>query len=509
MTERWDAVVVGAGVGGLCAALDLAHEGRSVLVADRNPHPGGTAYAFHRQGFWFPMGPMGLSSPALVRETMERLGLAAPPAMRPVHYRVRAFGLDAPLSAPLDGPRKSLADQRPEDAEGVEKFFDQVERIAKAMRAPEDGASRELLTEAAAVPAGKYLEGLIKHPGLRRVLGSVGTSEPYSTLALLAGMWNLVGAEGVWRPDGGLSALVNRMVEALKKGTRAELRLAAEVREIMTESGRVEGVRIGNEEIAAPVVISNSDFRSTFLKLLDPEALPPEWLSAVFNARLTSSNLQVCIGFDPALVDLSAFQDADRIIYRRDAVPASPAPDWRALEIDPDALAGQELELALWSARDPALAPEGFASLVIRTEAEYSHFARYRPASGKRLKPYYDYKMRLAKALTREAEKVLPGLAQAIKVMDAATPLTFEERGGRSGGAVAGWSWDFEDNQDFEPRRLIRTPLGGLYMAGYQAFSSLFMGGVPTAMLSGRAAARAALDNVGPVTEVTIPGGGW
>ena len=91
--------------------------------------------------------------------------------------------------------------------------------------------------------------------------------------------------------------------------------------------------------------------------------------------------------------------------------------------------------------------------------------------------------------------------------MDIATPLTFEDQGGRSEGAVAGWSWDYEDFRDDKPKELIRTPIKGLYMVGYQAFSALFMGGVPTAMESGRRAAQAALDGAGPIEDIWIPGG--
>ena len=58
---------------------------------------------------------------------------------------------------------------------------------------------------------------------------------------------------------------------------------------------------------------------------------------------------------------------------------------------------------------------------------------------------------RLADGLVAEAETVVPGLAAAIMVMDVATPLTFAERGGRSEGAVAGWSWDYGEANDFEP----------------------------------------------------------
>jgi phytoene dehydrogenase-like protein len=97
-------------------------------------------------------------------------------------------------------------------------------------------------------------------------------------------------------------------------------------------------------------------------------------------------------------------------------------------------------------------------------------------------------------------------LEDAVQVVDVATPLTFEDQGGRSQGAVAGWSWDFEDTTDYEPLDLTLTPIEGLYMAGYQAYSNLFMGGVPTAMVSGQKAAECLLKGAGPKAELTIPG---
>jgi phytoene dehydrogenase-like protein len=113
--------------------------------------------------------------------------------------------------------------------------------------------------------------------------------------------------------------------------------------------------------------------------------------------------------------------------------------------------------------------------------------------------------MRLGRALIQEIEKFISGLEKAILVTDIATPLTFEEQGGRSGGAVAGWSWNYEDCPDYHPRELVRTPINGLYMAGYQAFSTIFMGGVPTAMESGKRAAQAVLQGAGPVEKIMIP----
>jgi hypothetical protein len=45
----------------------------------------------------------------------------------------------------------------------------------------------------------------------------------------------------------------------------------------------------------------------------------------------------------------------------------------------------------------------------------------------------------------------------------------------------------------------------GLYMAGYQAFSAIFMGGIPTAIKTGKLAAEAVLRNANPAEEILIP----
>jgi phytoene dehydrogenase-like protein len=204
-------------------------------------------------------------------------------------------------------------------------------------------------------------------------------------------------------------------------------------------------------------------------------------------------------------VDLSSFKDADRLIYRRSQGTSLEELDWGTDEINPEDLAGQELEVSLLSKNDRMLGPEGTEMIVIRTEAEYSHFTRFRPRWRERIGEYQDYKIRLGGALVQEVGNLIPGLEEAVLMTDVATPLTFEEQGGRSRGAVAGWSWNYVDCPDYHPRELVRTPINGLYMAGYQAFSALFMGGVPTAMESGKRAAQAVLQGAGPVEKILIP----
>jgi phytoene dehydrogenase-like protein len=508
MKENWDAIIIGAGMGGLTAAAHLVKAGFSVLVLERNPHIGGTAYVYHRKGFTFPMGPLGFSHPFLVQNILKDLGIGEDLKFSRVHYRIRAFGLDLSLSLPFPDMVKELSKLFPVDAEGVKHFFEDMnELLAKGNHDP----NRSRLNQRQDISASKYLHNLIKDWRLRRILGSIGTREPYSGLPLLAAMWNLMNHEGIWFPEEGMQSFCERFVRAVVRNNEnsCQIRLNKEVAKIRVDQGKVLGVTLKDgTQMDSSSVISNADFKTAFLNLMEPKMIPPEWYDAVLSARQTGSVFQVCIGVDTGRADLSAFKKASRLIYRKNGenVQERESLDWNVQEINPEALACQELEVSLWGKDWEVVAYEGRAPIVIRAEADYNHFAKYRLGWRQRSPEYHEYKTRLAQALIREIDHLIPGLEKAILVMDVATPLTFEDQGGRSGGAVAGWSWDYEDFRNDQPKELIGTPIKGLYMAGYQAFSALFMGGIPTAMESGKRAAKAVLECVPPTEKILIPG---
>ncbi len=508
MRESWDAIVIGAGMGGLTAAAYLVKAGLRVLVLERNPHMGGTAYVYHRKGFTFPMGPLGFSHSILVQNTLKGLGVGENLKFSRVHYRIKAFGLDLPLSLHFPEMGRELAKSFPTDVQAVEYFFKDMEKLISRQNSDPNGYKLEYTHD---ISASEYLHSLIKDWRLRRILGSIGSREPYSGLPLLAAMWNLMCHEGIWFPEEGMQSFCERLVRGVagKNEKSGEIRLNKEVTKIRVDQGKVLGVTLHDgTQMDSSSVISNADYKTAFLRLMDPKMIPPEWVDAISSARQTGSVFQVCLGVDTGKADLSTFKKASRLIYRRNAknIQEREILDWNVQEIDPKTLASQELEVSLWGKDWGMASTEERAAIVIRAEAEYKHFAKYRLGWRKRSPEYQEYKTRLAQALIQEIDHILPGLEKAILVMDVATPLTFEDQGGRTGGAVAGWSWDYEDFRDDEPKELIRTPIKGLYMAGYQAFSALFMGGVPTAMESGKRAAIAFLESAPPTESILIPG---
>lgn len=512
MKELCDVVIIGAGLGGLAAAAYLTKAGLRVLIFERNPHVGGTAYVYHRKGFTFPMGPLGFSHPLLVQRVLKELGVGEDLEFSRIHYRLRAFDLDMPLSLPFSDMVKTLGELFPGDEEGVSRFFsDASDWISKSKS---DGKRFESCRRDH-LSASDYLQERVRDRRLRRILGSLGTREPYSGLPLLRAMWNLMSREGIWFPREGMRSFCDRMAQAVvkKEGAQSEIRLSKGVETIRVDHGKVLGVILEDQTVIdAPFVISNGDYKSTFLKLLDSRSVSSRWHRAVSQARQTGSIFQVCLGVDRHKVDLSAFKEASRVIYRRGdkrgdrGIEERKNLDWEKSQIDPEELGEQEIEVSLWGENWDEILSGKSVSLVLRVEADFGHFSRFWQGWRRRSSEYTDYKVRLAQGLIREVGSWLPGLEKAIRVMDVATPLTVQDQGGRSGGAVAGWSWDYEDFQEDEPKDLILTPVRGLYMAGYQAFSALFMGGVPTALESGKRAADAVLRGAEPTEEISIPG---
>ena len=518
----WDTIVIGAGIGGLTAAARLVKAGKHVLVLERNPHIGGTAYVYHRKNFTFPMGPLGFSNPGRVKAVLEDLEQDSDFTCDRVHYCLRAFNLTVMLSRPFLETIEELTRCFPTESAAIRRFFLDVEAFVSSPQFLTGTAGSEPISQ---ISVGEYLSKITRNQSLQAILGSLGTSKPYASFPLQAAQWHIMSRDGIWYPRGGFPSFCDRLAKAvtgnamsspLKVGKEKEvdalhsgvIRLSSEVERISVDRGRVAGVVLADgTSIPTASVISNADYRSTFLRLLGSD-VSPDWYHAVAQAKQSSSLFQVCLGVDSSRVDLSMFNRASRIIYRRNHGNGSleSEVDWNSEQIDPNDMAAQEIEVSCWSKDDASLASGGGVVLVVRTEAPYAHFARFRLGFRSRISDYSGYKTTIAGTLINEVEGLIPGLKEAISIIDVATPLTFADQGARSQGTVAGWSWDYQDSHDSGFRELVLTPIKGLYMAGYQAFSALFLGGVPTAMESGCRAADYVLQDADPINTIAIPG---
>ena len=477
----FDTIVIGAGIGGLFAAAKLARSGRKVVVLEANPHIGGTSYLFRRGRYSFPMGPLSFGFPGRVESFLEDAGVGGGIQFRRNHFQLVAPGLDIVYSQPLAALEKELGGLFPGQVEGLRQVFAELDEILGAAGPGADpSAAAEPLQAWAAESARAFLEARISDSALRNLIGSMGTQAPDMSLLNLALMWRVMSEVGIWFPSTGIHGLCRRLAAAVGF-SGGQVRIGEPVARILVAGGRAAGVRTASgAELRAGHIVSNADYKKTFLELIAPDDVPPDHLAAVRDAPYTGSELCVYCGVDPGRIDFRRMR-ATHLFYRKDIRPET---DGGTDDFD-----NKEVEICRFSDNAPDAVPPGRASLILRVPYPYEAAARWLSGDKKRTAGYGREKIRLAWKLIRTADSILPGLAGAVEIMNAATPLTYRDWGRRTLGSIAGWSWTPATAAAFPDQLLVRTPVEGLFAAGIYAARELFLGGVPTALFTGGLAA--------------------
>ena len=293
------AVVIGAGFGGLAAAVRLGARGFRVTVVDRLNQPGGRARVFRQDGFTFDAGPTVITAPFLFEELWRLCGRRFEDDidLRPVHpyYRIRFDDGDAfDYTGDAEAMKREIARFAPADAEGYERFVEKSQEIFRVgFEALAHVPFGQVLDMLKIVPAMMKLEsyrtvyGLVsryvRHEKIRQVLSfhpllvggnPFNVTSIYTLIAFLERKW------GVHYAMGGTGALVGGLV-ALIDGLGGRLRLGEDVETItLDETGpqpRATGVRLASgETIYTDLVVSNADAAWTYRHLL-PERTRPTW----------------------------------------------------------------------------------------------------------------------------------------------------------------------------------------------------------------------------------------
>ena len=306
-------IVIGAGIGGLSAALPLAHAGCGVTVLDRHGAPGGKMRQVPSAAGGVDAGPTVLTMRSVFDALFENAGtwLEAHVTLHQQDILARHWWPDGgPLDLYADAGRSAAAIG---DFAGARARRD-FERFSKRARtlfqgfeqpviqAPDlslSGLTRHVLRHPRLIPAmapGRTLAGLLdssfSDPRLRQLFGRYATyvgGAPYAAPALLALIWEAE-ARGVWVVEGGMHALAQALARLLST-FGADLRMNAPVARILTDSDGVTGVALENGDILhADHVVFNGDPRALATGVLGPDVahLAPQTRTT---ARSLSANV--------------------------------------------------------------------------------------------------------------------------------------------------------------------------------------------------------------------------
>ena len=485
--DRFDAIVVGAGIGGLTAGALLARAGRKVLVLDQHSVAGGNGTVFRRRGYEFDVGLHYLGGcgedgilPRLLRAAgAERVDFAEMDADGFDTLVFPDFTFRVPKG--IDAYRDRLAEYFPSERRGIDRYVTLLRQLQAVMH----GLGTPLVALATLARSwtllrwargtfGAFLDTVTREPHLRAVLAaeSGNYAQPPSRASLLVGTGVMLHyLEGAYYPRGGGQIIADRLADAIERHGGRVLLLARATR-VIVEAGRVQGVEfdsphLGHRVVRAPLVVSNADLKHTMTHLVGRTALRAGTLRRVERYEMSPALGAVYLGVDRDL--------------RAEGVPNTNY--WVASGYDTEvgyaAVARGEFPVdpfvfvSIASLKDPAnprIAPAGVTNVQVMSLAPSQPMAwgvtSNDAASGayRRLDSYRARKGAYTRTLVDAAERAIPGLGKRIVYEETATPLSHTRYTGSTGGTSYGIALTPE--QFLGRRPGTRTEIRGLLLAG-------------------------------------------
>ena len=460
------ALIIGAGFGGLAAAIRLGARGYRVTVVDRLEQPGGRARVFRDKGFTFDAGPTVVTAPFLFEELWKLCGkrLEDDVDLRPVtpFYRIR---FDDGDMFDYTGSHTQMRDEvsriAPGDVEGYEKFVVQSEKIfrvgfEKLAHAPftHFWDMARIVPEMMKLESYRTVYGLVskyvKSEKLRQIMSfhpllvggnPFSTTSIYTLIAFLERKW------GVHFPMGGTGTLVNGLC-GLITGLGGTIRSSAEVEQIEVSHRRATGVRLtSGETIAADVVVSNADSAWTYRHLLAPEERRRWTNRKIARARYSMSLFVWYFGTKKRYDDV-----AHHTILL--------GPRYRELldDIFERHHLAEDFSLYLHrpTATDPSMAPDGCDAFYVLSPVPHLDSKTEWQTQAE------IYRQKIAKYLSRT---ILPGLEDNVVVSRMLTPQDFQDRYNSYKGAAFGLEPRLTQSAYFRPHNASEE-VERLYLVG-------------------------------------------
>jgi len=517
-----DVIMIGGGHNGLVAATFLAKAGLKVTVLERADRAGGAARTDEiAPGFRCPTLAHAASlDPAIIRALgLEERGLQI---IRPdaLTCSPSANGRSLVLWRDAGRAAREIGGFAAGDADKYAPFLASFSRISHVLRTVAqaqppsiDGPSAGDVVEL--IKAGRAFRALPRPDAFRLLrwmpmavadlVGEWFATEPLRAtvaaggiLGSFLGPWSagsaavllwLGATEGHpvasgWFARGGIGAVTDALLAAAREAG-VEVRTGAEVVRVNVSDGAVAGVVLaGGDELPARTIASNLDPKRTFLGLLDPMHLEPEFIRRVRNIRTHGTLAKVNFAVDraPQFASLAARPDGERSAALSGRVRLGADIDFIEKSFDAAKYGRLSddpwIEIAIPSIADPSLAPDG--KHVVSAYVQYAPYQL-------RGTTWDDERGRLADVTTAAIERHAPGFTSSVVARQTITPLDLERLGGLTGGHI--FHGELALDQLFVTRPLLgwsryETPVRGLFLCG--------SGGHPGNGLTGRSGALAA-----------------
>ena len=287
-------IVIGAGVGGLAAAIELAQAGFDVTVLEKNADVGGKIKGFSAAGFRWDIGPVAFTARPYLEQLFRSAGREMSDYLRlqPLDPMMRCFFPDGTVfDLQRDWSRLSaeIAGLNPADLEGYLRFLAYATRVQQNTRPESRSGLRTSQADGFALSRGRRLQPdslrsmqqaikhYVKSPKLQQILGHFATyfgGSPYAARAVFNGIAQEVLSGGVDYPRGGYGSIAGAL-DTLARELGVSIIAECAVEQISIAQGRTTGAVLAAERqfLAADAVVSSVDMIATARYLLPEDSV--------------------------------------------------------------------------------------------------------------------------------------------------------------------------------------------------------------------------------------------
>jgi all-trans-retinol 13,14-reductase len=503
--EKYDAIVIGSGIGGMTAAALLAkHAGKKVLLLERHYVAGGFTHSFQRPGYEWDVGlhyigqvrePTMPCRRAFDHLTERRLQWNQMPE---IYERIRIAGSVYEFPSGAEKFRNRMNEYFPAESAAIDRYLGAVFAVARA-----SGlyfAEKALPRSIARLLGGFMRSGFLRYASRTTAQVMREFTRNQELIGVLTGQWMDYGLppsqssfgihaliahhylEGAGYPVGGSSEIAASIAPLIER-TGGQILVSAEVAEIVLDTDQSAiGVRMADgREVRAKCVISDAGAYNTFSKLL-PASLSPAiaFREEIKKIPPSASHLCLYVGIErkESEPELNAANLWVHSSYDHDANLA------RVLQ-DPEA-PFPVLYFSFPSAKDPAFSEKhrNHSTVEVIAPIPYQYFSRWVGTTwNKRGSEYENFKQTLTEKLLQALHSYFPETKNRIDRSELSTPLSTQHFANYSQGEIYGLS---AVPARFKLRSLgTRTAVRNLYLTGQDActlgVSGALFGGVLTA----------------------------
>jgi len=467
MTD-YDAVVIGAGCGGLTAAVTMAQGGLRVMLLEKHNVPGGCAQSFYRGRFEFEASLHQLSGmgseekPGRTRNMLQKMGVLQRIELlqESVLYGVKIEGqLDVELPADREQLVAVLQEKFPAEKEQIQEFVDfTYEFIIQSITCtygldPEATPEKyPLFFKYALRDTQSIFDEFLPNRQLQICLGSYicymglpTRSLPFERLAIV--LWSYL----EFKPShfvGGSQALSNALVDCFTEAG-GHVKFNRGVEKILLEDGEVAGVVTDDgQQISTRYVISNASAVDTYMRLMEPDQVPQETIEDINSREIAISAFTVYLGLDCEPGELGIKEPCTFMFDKSAGLDD--------MYGHPDR-APKACLLTCYDNVSAKFSPPGACQMVL-VDLQYGE-----PWQSISANEYTDVKYRYADQMIALAETFYPGIRDRIEEVEISTPVTNMRYLSTPGGSIYGFSPYNKDSPIFSN---MASPVKGLSLAG-------------------------------------------